>query len=119
MPYLLFTVLVSIVVALFAVQNAVGVALNFFVWSFQSSLVIVILGSFLLGILVAGCYLLMVKARHYMLERKLNDEIAKLQREKKTLEEQVAMLMHNQKLRSEAGINNAAESMKSSSAEQK
>lgn len=83
MPYLLFTVLVSIVVALFAVQNAVGVALNFFVWSFQSSLVIVILGSFLLGILVAGCYLLMVKARHYMLERKLNDEIAKLQREKR------------------------------------
>lgn len=54
-----------------------------------------------------------------MLERKLNDEIAKLQREKKTLEEQVAMLMHNQKLRSEAGRNNAAESMKSSSSEQK
>ncbi len=118
MPYLLFTVLVSIIVALFAVQNAIGVALNFFVWSFQSSLVIVILGSFLLGILVAGCYLLMVKARHYMLERKLNDEIAKLQKEKKTLEEQVAMLMHNQKLRNEAG-RAAASGTANTAAEQK
>lgn len=109
MPYLLFTVLVSIVVALFAVQNAVSVALNFFFWSFQSSLVMVILGSFLLGILVAACYLLMVKAKHYMLEKKLNDDIAKLQKEKKTLEEQVAMLMHNQKLRDDAAKNSTAE----------
>lgn len=119
MPYLLFTVCVSIIVALFAVQNATSVALNFFVWSFESSLVMVILGSFLLGILVAGCYLLMVKARNYMQEKKLNEEIAKLQKENKVLEERVAMLMHNQKLHSEDAKTAAEPEIKATSAGQK
>lgn len=101
MPYLLITVLISIVVALFAVQNAVNVSLNFFVWSFNASLVIIILGSFLLGIVVETFYLLMVKARHYMQDKKMNEELARLQNENKMLEERIAMLMHNQKLRSE------------------
>lgn len=98
MPYLLITVLISIVVALFAVQNAVSVSLNFFVWNFKASLVIIILGSFFLGIFVETCYLLMVKASHYMQNKKFNEEINRLKNENKVLEERIAMLMHNQKL---------------------
>ncbi len=101
MPYLLITVLISIVVALFAVQNAINVSLNFFVWSFNTSLVLIILGSFFLGILVETCYLLMVKAKHYLQDKKMNEEIAKLKNENKVLEERIAMLMHNQKLHNE------------------
>ena len=73
----------------------------------------------MLGILVAGCYLLMVKARNYMQEKKLNEEIAKLQKENKVLEERVAMLMHNQKLHSEDAKTAAEPEIKTTSAGQK
>ena len=45
MPYLFFTLFISVIVAVFAVQNAVSVSLNFAVWTMQTNLVIVILGS--------------------------------------------------------------------------
>lgn len=102
MPLLIIVILVSIVVALFAVQNAVAVPLNFVFWSFSSSLVIVVLGAFLLGVLVATCFLLAMKARHYLQDKKLKEEIFNLQSENKRLEERIAMLQHTQKLHSEA-----------------
>ena len=40
-----FTLFISVIVAVFAVQNAVSVSLNFAVWTMQTNLVIVILGS--------------------------------------------------------------------------
>ncbi len=102
MPYLLLTIVISIIVAIFAVQNAMSVSLNFFVWNFDTSLVIVILGSFLLGVLVGAIYLLVVKARHYLQVKKLHEEIAALQIQNKALDERVSMLMHTQMLRDEA-----------------
>lgn len=106
MPMLILVILVSIIVALFAVQNAVAVSLNFIFWSFTSSLVLVILGSFLMGVLVATCFLLAMKARHYLQDKKLQEQIAALQSEKKRLEERINMLQHTQNLQKEA---NAAE----------
>lgn len=44
MPYLFFTLFISVIVAVFAVQNAVSVSLNFAVWTMQTNLVIVIPG---------------------------------------------------------------------------
>ena len=110
MPYLIFTIIISIGVALFAVQNAVSVVLNFFMWSFSTSLVMVILGSFFFGILVGVLYLLMVKARHYLQDKKMKEEIARLENEKKMLEERIAMLQHTQLVNSGAARTaNAAE----------
>lgn len=108
MPFLIVVILVSIIVALFAVQNAVAVPLNFVFWSFSSSLVIVVLGAFLLGVLVATCFLLAMKARHYLQDKKLREEIFNLQNENKRLEERIAMLQHTQKLHSEARNNSSA-----------
>ncbi len=101
MPYLLVTVVISIIVALFAVQNAINVDMHFFLWDFSTSLVMVILGSFFMGILVGCFYLLMVKARHYMKNKKIREEMEGLQAEKKALEEKVTMLMHTQMQRSD------------------
>lgn len=53
MPYLLLTLLVSAVVAMFAVQNALVVPVSFFVWTFQGSLVLVIIGAVAVGALWA------------------------------------------------------------------
>ena len=96
MPFLITTIIISIGVALFAIQNAVSVSLNFFIFSFNTSLVMVILGSFLLGVLVATCYMLKQKAKHYLEDKKLYDKIASLEKEKQALEEKNKMLMHNQ-----------------------
>lgn len=101
MPMLILVIILSIIVALFAVQNAVAVSLNFVFWSFTSSLVLVILGSFLVGVLVATCFLLAMKARHYLQDKKLQEQIAALQSEKKRLEERINMLQHTQNLRAE------------------
>ena len=101
MPLLILVILLSIIVAIFAVQNAVAVSLNFIFWSFSSSLVLVILGSFLIGVLVATCFLLDMKAKHYLQDKKTQEEITKLQTENKRLEERIAMLQHTQQLHDE------------------
>ena len=101
MPLLILVILLSILVAIFAVQNDVAVSLNFIFWSFSSSLVLVILGSFLIGVLVATCFLLAMKARHYLQDKRMQEEILKLQTENKRLEERIAMLQHTQQLHDE------------------
>ena len=107
MPMLILVILLSIIVALFAVQNAVAVSLNFVFWSFTSSLVLVILGSFLVGVLVATCFLLAMKARHYLQDKKLQEQITALQSENKRLEERVNMLQHMQSLHNDAAAADA------------
>ena len=115
MPFLILVILLCIVVALFAVQNAVAVSLNFIFWSFESSLVLDILGSFLFGLLVATCFMLSMKAKHYLHDKKMREEITQLEADKKRLEEQVAMLQHTQMLhdgaagRKEAVVDSAKE----------
>ena len=102
MQLLILVILLSILVAIFAVQNAVAVSLNFIFWSFSSSLVLVILGSFLIGVLVATCFLLTMKAKHYLKDKKMREEMQQLQAENKRLQERVAMLQHTQLLHNEA-----------------
>lgn len=107
MPFLILVVLVSIAVAFFAVQNAYSVVLNFIFWEFTTSLVMVILGAFLLGILVATCFIIATKAKHYLHDKKMQEEIAKLKSENARLEERVSMLQHTQKLHDEAAMHKA------------
>ena len=113
MPFLILVILLCIIVA---VQNAVAVSLNFVFWSFQASLVLVILGSFLFGLLVATCFILALKAKHYLQDKKMREEIAQLEADKKRLEEQIAILQHTQMLheasaeRKAAGADSAKES---------
>lgn len=101
MPLLIFVIILSIIVALFAVQNAVTVSLNFIFWSFSSSLVLVIMGSFLMGVLVATCFLLAMKAKHYLRDKKMQEEMQKLETENKRLAERISMLQHTQQLHDE------------------
>ncbi|WP_405379597.1 lipopolysaccharide assembly LapA domain-containing protein [Phascolarctobacterium sp.] len=102
MPLLILVIILSIVVALFAIQNALTVSLNFIFWSFSTNLVLVILGSFLIGLLVATCFLLAMKARHYLQDKKMQEEMEALRNENKRLEERIAMLQHTQMLHNEA-----------------
>ena len=87
MPFLILVIIICMIVALFAVQNAVAVSLNFVFWSFSASLVLVILGAFLMGVLVATCFLLTMKAKHYLKDKKMREEMQQLQAENKRLQE--------------------------------
>lgn len=108
MPFLILVIIICMIVALFAVQNAVAVSLNFVFWSFSASLVLVILGAFLMGVLVATCFLLTMKAKHYLKDKKMREEMQELQAENKRLQERVAMLQHTQLLHNEAAQAEAA-----------
>ncbi len=84
--FLVLALISSLLVAVFAVQNAGGVDIRFFVWTFQGvSLVLVILGSAAVGACLA--YMLgMLKQVRLSLKlretqaqvRKLHDELQKL-----------------------------------------
>ena len=87
MPYLLFTLIISIIVAVFAVQK----------WTVQTSLVVVILGAALLGALAMGFFTLMLKAKHYLYNKSLKFEIDQLKKENAKLKEEKEMLMHSQR----------------------
>lgn len=55
----------------------------------------------------AGCFgnlvfTLMMKAKHYLQDKKTREEMAALQKDNAKLREEVAMLMHTQKLHKEA-----------------
>lgn len=108
MPFLILVIIICMIVALFAVQNAVAVSLNFVFWSFSASLVLVILGAFLMGVLVATCFLLTMKAKYYLKDKKMREEMQQLEAENKRLQERVAMLQHTQLLHNEAAQAEAA-----------
>lgn len=112
MPFLILVIIICMIVALFAVQNAVAVSLNFVFWSFSASLVLVILGAFLMGVLVATCFLLTMKAKHYLKDKKMREEMQQLQAENKRLQERVAMLQHTQLLHNEAAQAEASKKAK-------
>ena len=117
MPFLILVIIICMIVALFAVQNAVAVSLNFVFWSFSASLVLVILGAFLMGVLVATCFLLTMKAKHYLKDKKMHEEMQQLQAENKRLQERVAMLQHTQLLHNEAAQAEASRQAEPAAAE--
>lgn len=117
MPFLILVIIICMIVALFAVQNAVAVSLNFVFWSFSASLVLVILGAFLMGVLVATCFLLTMKAKHYLKDKKMREEMQQLQAENKRLQERVAMLQHTQLLHNEAAQAEAVKKAESAAAD--
>ena len=117
MPFLILVIIICMIVALFAVQNAVAVSLNFVFWSFSASLVLVILGAFLMGVLVATCFLLTMKAKHYLKDKKMREEMQQLQAENKRLQERVAMLQHTQMLHNEAAQAEASRQAEPAAAE--
>ncbi len=102
MPMLILMIIVCIIVALFAIQNATTVWLNFVFWTFPVSLVIVILGSFLFGLIVAMCFMLYMKAKHYLHDKKMKEQIQNLTAENERLTERINMLQHTQMLHNEA-----------------
>ena len=96
MSLLVVMAAISVFVVLFALQNAQSVSLSFIFMEFESSLAFVTMMAFLCGLLVASCYVVILKTRQYMKDKKTKEEIDALLKEKAKLEELVAYLKEHQ-----------------------
>lgn len=95
MQMFLFSSLVfSLVVAIFAIQNAVQVTVNFLIWNFQTSLVVVILSAAVIGALAIFSvgmfrqFSLSRKIKEY--DKKVKELEAKVQQFEQKAEEEAA-----------------------------
>lgn len=70
-----------------------------------------------MGVLVATCFLLTMKAKHYLKDKKMREEMQQLQAENKRLQERVAMLQHTQLLHNEAAQAEASRQAEPAAAE--
>lgn len=89
MLYLLVAFAFSFLVAVFAIQNALTVNVSFVTWSFQTSLVIVILGAATFGALavISLAIPMQIKARWDL--KKARQRQGELEAEVKTLQERL------------------------------
>lgn len=92
MFYAIIMLVVSLFIALFAVQNSVLVNVQFLSYKFEANLVIVILVSLFSGAILSSIWTLKIKAQNYLKYKKLEDtvlvkdkKITKLEEELKTL----------------------------------
>ncbi|NCD08259.1 MAG: LapA family protein [Negativicutes bacterium] len=102
MAYLILMLVVSVAVALFAVQNAMMVDVSFMAWKFSTSLVVVIICSLLAGIIISLFWLLKMKTQNYLQFKKMREQIAELENKNSKLAEENKILMYTQKQRMEA-----------------
>jgi len=92
MPYIIFTMVISIIVAAFAIQNAVVVPIKFMMYEQEASLVFVILGSVFLGLLIGISLMMYIKFRNFLEARRKNEEIKTLTDENLLLSTRVGQL---------------------------
>ena len=96
MPLLIVMALISIFVVMFALANAQKVVLSFILFDCESTLAFVTLMAFFCGLLVAGCYMLLMKARHYKQVKEMQKQIDALTSEKQKLQTLVTYLKEHQ-----------------------
>ena len=96
MPFMIVSAIVAVLVAILAVQNSMMVDLTLCMWSFQLNLVLVVLLSVICGLLLGIVWGLTVKTRSMWQTRKLNEQIALLEDDKRILRDKVEQLMKAQ-----------------------
>jgi len=79
MFYLLFAVVFSAIIAIFAVQNAVVVTISFLTWRMESSLAVIVVVAAGIGILIALSIEMMIQVRLRFRLRQSNNKIKELE----------------------------------------
>ncbi len=96
MVFMILTAIVAVLVAVLALQNSMMVDLTLFMWSFRLNLVLVVLISVICGFLLALAWGIKVKTQSLWKMRKLNEQIALLEDDKRILREKVEQLIKAQ-----------------------
>lgn len=87
MVYVIIMGIISLFVAIFALQNAAAVEVSFLFWHMDMSLALIILGCLITGFILASLWTLKVKTGHFMKERKLKKQIENLEEKKQAWEQ--------------------------------
>lgn len=95
MLYLILTIILSLLVAVFAVQNAILVTVDFFVWRLEMSLVLIILASLFTGILISSSYVMKLKINQYLLDKKFRGQMETLENREQQLLAEIELLKAN------------------------
>ena len=96
MVFMILTAIVAVLVAVLALQNSMMVDLTLFMWSFRLNRVLVVLISVICGFLLALAWGIKVKTQSLWKMRKLNEQIALLEDDKRILREKVEQLIKAQ-----------------------
>ncbi len=96
MPFIILSAIVAILVAILAIQNSMMVDLTLFMWSFRLNLVLVVLLSVICGLLLGLAWGITVKTKGMWRTRKLNEQIALLEDDKRILRDKVEQLLKAQ-----------------------
>ena len=96
MPFMILTVVIAVLVAILALQNSMMVDLTLFMWSFRLNLVLVVLISVICGFLLALVWGIKAKTQGMWKIRKLNEQIALLEEDKRILRDKVEQLIKDQ-----------------------
>ena len=86
---LIIALIFAIIVAIFSIQNAGPVSLAFFSWEFSTSLVVVVLGSAVLGAVIMWIISSFKLLKINKEKRKLKKEISDLEEERENLKVKV------------------------------
>ena len=93
---MILTAIVAVLVAILAVQNSMMVDLTLFMWSFRLNLVLVVLLSVICGLLIGLLWGIKTKTQGMWKMRKLNEQIALLEDDKRILRDKVEQMMKEQ-----------------------
>ena len=93
---MILTAVVAVLVAILALQNSMMVDLTLFMWNFRLNLVLVVLLSVICGFLIALAWGIKVKTQSLWKMRKLNEQIALLEDDKRILREKVEQMLKAQ-----------------------
>ena len=86
---LIIALVFAILVAVFSIQNSGPVSLLFFGWEFSTSLVVVVLGSAVLGALIMWVISSFKQLQDKKEKKKLKNEIKNLEEEKESLKREM------------------------------
>ena len=92
MPFIIITMLISFVAAIFALQNAEVVPVKFMFLQQEASLALVIIGSVFLGLLLGTSFVMYIKFRNFWEGRKTSETLKQLTDENVLLAKKVEEL---------------------------
>ena len=88
--YLIVSLIFALLIAIFAIQNVAVVPIRILFWSYEASLVLVILGSVLIGVIITMLFELFQRLRRGAEHRELEKQVHHLTKENEDLQKALA-----------------------------
>jgi len=85
---LILSFLMILGITIFALQNGVPLEVKFLVWGFKTSLIAIILGSLLIGVIIVSIFSLPLLIKKHFREKRLAKQLGEFEKKSQELENQ-------------------------------